>query len=165
MSADDYAGLRVLVTGGASGIGHAVAAAGLRRGAKVAVLDLDPSGAHTGAVALHADATDDASVAEAVETAASTMGGIDVLVNNAGIGAQGTIETNPLDAAGSTTCTALAVDGGMAGLRLRPAPTDAREAAGGVPTQSRPFWPRCHSRQRCQRPRNTQLWGNHEQAT
>jgi 2-keto-3-deoxy-L-fuconate dehydrogenase len=97
MSADDYAGLRVLVTGGASGIGHAVAAAALGRGAMVAVLDLDPSGAPAGAVALHADVTDDASVADAVEKAASTMGGIDVLVNNAGIGAQGTIETNSLD--------------------------------------------------------------------
>ena len=63
MSADDYAGLRVLVTGGASGIGHAVATAALHRGATVAVLDLDPAGAPAGAVALRADVTDDASVA------------------------------------------------------------------------------------------------------
>ena len=97
MSADDFAGLRVLVTGGASGIGHAVAAAALRRGATVAVLDLDPAGAPAGAVAIRADVTDDASVAAAVEQAATTMGGIDVLVNNAGIGAQGTIEANSLD--------------------------------------------------------------------
>jgi NAD(P)-dependent dehydrogenase (short-subunit alcohol dehydrogenase family) len=98
MSADDYTGILLLVTGGASGIGHAVAVAALRRGATVAVLDLDPAGAPASAVALHADVTDDASVAESVEKAAMTMGGIDVLVNNAGIAAQGTIETNSLDA-------------------------------------------------------------------
>jgi 2-keto-3-deoxy-L-fuconate dehydrogenase len=97
MSADDYTGLRVVVTGGASGIGQAVAAAAVHRGATVAVLDLDPSRAPADAVALHADVTDDGSVTEAVEKAATTMGGIDVLVNNAGIGAQGTIETNSLD--------------------------------------------------------------------
>jgi NAD(P)-dependent dehydrogenase (short-subunit alcohol dehydrogenase family) len=97
MSADDDAGLRFLVTGGASGIGHAVAAAALRRGARVAVIDLDPSGAPVDVVALHADVTDDASVVEAVEAAVSAMGGIDVLVNNAGVGAQGTVEANTLD--------------------------------------------------------------------
>ena len=97
MSADDFAGLRVLVTGGSSGIGHAVASAALGRGAAVAVLDLDPAGAPAGALALRADVADDASVAEAVEQAARSMHGIDVLVNNAGIGAQGTIEANSLD--------------------------------------------------------------------
>ena len=97
VSADDFAGRRVLVTGGSSGIGHAVAAAALGRGATVAVLDLDPAGAPAGALALRADVADDASVAEAVEQAATSMHGIDVLVNNAGIGAQGTIEANSLD--------------------------------------------------------------------
>jgi NAD(P)-dependent dehydrogenase (short-subunit alcohol dehydrogenase family) len=63
----------------------------------VAVLDLEPAGAPTGAAGIRADVADDASVVDAVEKAASTMGGIDVLVNNAGIGAQGTIETNSLD--------------------------------------------------------------------
>ena len=93
----DFAGLRVVVTGGASGIGQAVAAGALDRGATVAVLDLDPAGAPPGAIALHADVADEISVASAIDEAASTMGGIDVLVNNAGIGAQGTVETNPLD--------------------------------------------------------------------
>lgn len=93
----DYAGLRLLVTGGASGIGHAVATAALARGAQVTVLDLDPSTAPTGAIAQRADVADDASVADAVARAAEAMGGIDIVVNNAGIGAQGTIEANPLD--------------------------------------------------------------------
>ncbi|HET9547962.1 MAG TPA: SDR family NAD(P)-dependent oxidoreductase, partial [Desertimonas sp.] len=97
MSADGFAGLRVLVTGGSSGIGHAVASAALGRGAAVVVLDLDPAGAPAGALALRADVADDTSVTEAVEQAARSMHGIDVLVNNAGIGAQGTIEANSLD--------------------------------------------------------------------
>jgi NAD(P)-dependent dehydrogenase (short-subunit alcohol dehydrogenase family) len=93
----DYDGVRLLVTGGASGIGHAVATAALARGAAVAVLDLDPTARPPGSSGHRADVADDASVAAAVEAAAGAMGGIDVLVNNAGIGAQGTIETNPME--------------------------------------------------------------------
>ena len=93
----DLEGLRLLVTGGASGIGHAVATAALERGAVVAVVDLDPSNAPTGATCHCADVSDDASVADAVGHAAEAMNGIDIVVNNAGIGAQGTVETNPID--------------------------------------------------------------------
>jgi len=94
---DDLSGLRVLVTGGASGIGFAIAAEALARGASVAVLDLDPSTAPDGAHAFRADVSDDASVSDAVATAAGALDGLDVVVNNAGIGAQGTVETNPLE--------------------------------------------------------------------
>ena len=93
----DYVGIRLVVTGGASGIGKAIATQALQRGATVAVLDVDPTGAPSGASAWRADVTDDDSVAAAVSAAADALGGIDVLVNNAGIGAQGTVETNPLD--------------------------------------------------------------------
>ncbi|MEO8264709.1 MAG: SDR family oxidoreductase [Ilumatobacteraceae bacterium] len=93
----DLEGLRLLVTGGASGIGQAVAAAALERGAVVAVVDLDPSNAPTGAICHRADISDDASVADAVAHVAEAMGGIDIVVNNAGIGAQGTVETNPIE--------------------------------------------------------------------
>ncbi len=93
----DFEGLRLLVTGGASGIGHAVASAALERGAVVAVIDLDPSNAPAGATRHRADVSDDSSVADAVARAAEALGGIDVVVNNAGIGAQGTVETNPID--------------------------------------------------------------------
>jgi NAD(P)-dependent dehydrogenase (short-subunit alcohol dehydrogenase family) len=93
----DYAGLRLLVTGGASGIGHAVAAAAIARGGMVAVVDLDPTNAPAGAICCQADVADDASVADAVAHAADAMGGIDIVINNAGIGAQGTVETNSLD--------------------------------------------------------------------
>jgi NAD(P)-dependent dehydrogenase (short-subunit alcohol dehydrogenase family) len=95
--AGDLAGLRLLVTGGASGIGHAVTAAALARGAEVAVLDLDPRTAPDGALGVPGDVSDDLSVTAAVHQVVATMGGLDVLVNNAGIGAQGTIEANALD--------------------------------------------------------------------
>jgi len=87
----------LIVTGGASGIGLAVARTALSNGASVAVLDLDPTAAPPGALALTADVSDDVSVNAAVEDAAVTIGGIDIVINNAGIGAQGTIEDNPLD--------------------------------------------------------------------
>jgi len=97
MTVSDLEGLRLIVTGGASGIGLAVARTALSNGASVAVLDLDPTAAPPGALALTAYVSDDVSVNAAVEDAAATMGGIDIVVNNAGIGAQGTIEDNPLD--------------------------------------------------------------------
>jgi 2-keto-3-deoxy-L-fuconate dehydrogenase len=93
----EFDGLRFLITGGASGIGRAVATAALDRGAIVTVVDLDPSNAPTGAICHRADIADDASVADAVAHAAESMGGIDIVINNAGIGAQGTVETNSLD--------------------------------------------------------------------
>jgi 2-keto-3-deoxy-L-fuconate dehydrogenase len=84
--------LRVVVTGGASGIGAAVTERLLQAGAAVAVLDLDPSGAPAGAVPLVCDVTDDAQVAAAVEQAARGLGGIDGVVANAGSGAVGSVE-------------------------------------------------------------------------
>ena len=89
--------VRMIVTGGGSGIGYAVAAEGMARGARVAVFDVDPAGAPEGALQYKADVTDDESVVRAVAEAAEAMGGLDVVVNNAGIGAQGTVEGNPIE--------------------------------------------------------------------
>lgn len=86
-------GLRALVTGGASGIGLAVARAFSDGGASVIVMDRDGDGP-VGLDYLRADVTEDSAVRAAVATAAEHLGGLDVLVNNAGIGAQGTIEAN-----------------------------------------------------------------------
>ncbi|GGV65131.1 oxidoreductase [Streptomyces griseoloalbus] len=90
----DFEGLTALVTGGASGIGRATADLLAERGAKVAVLDLDPSPVDKPLTGHLADVTDDVSVRAAVAAAVHELGGLDVLVNNAGIGAQGTVETN-----------------------------------------------------------------------
>ncbi|MFB8774679.1 SDR family NAD(P)-dependent oxidoreductase [Streptomyces broussonetiae] len=90
----DFAGLTALVTGGASGIGRATAGLLAERGARVAVLDLDPSAVGPPLLAHRADVTDDTSVRTAVAAAVAGLGGLDVLVNNAGTGAQGTVEDN-----------------------------------------------------------------------
>ncbi|GAA2259326.1 oxidoreductase [Streptomyces ruber] len=90
----DFEGLRALVTGGASGIGRAAAELLAARGARVAVLDLDPSPVDAPLLAYRADVTDDTSVRAAVTAAGTDLGGLDVLVNNAGVGAQGTVEDN-----------------------------------------------------------------------
>ena len=91
---NDFDGLVALVTGGGSGIGASTAALLQDRGARVAVLDLDPSGASAGCVPLVADITDDDAVGAAVRRAVDELGSLDVLVNNAGIGAAGDVEAN-----------------------------------------------------------------------
>ncbi|WP_217214323.1 SDR family NAD(P)-dependent oxidoreductase [Streptomyces sp. AC550_RSS872] len=91
---NDFDGLKALVTGGASGIGRATAELLAARGAQVAVLDLDPSSVEKPLLAYSADVTDDASVRTAVTAAAADLGGLDLVVNNAGIGARGTVEDN-----------------------------------------------------------------------
>lgn len=84
-------GLRVLVTGGASGIGAATAERFRQDGARVVVLDRDDA---PGPDAVRADLSDDASVRAAVAGAVGLLGGLDVLVNNAGIGATGDVAAN-----------------------------------------------------------------------
>ncbi|MEJ8281718.1 SDR family NAD(P)-dependent oxidoreductase [Pseudonocardia spirodelae] len=95
--ADDLAGLTAVVTGGASGIGAATAALFVARGARVAVLDLDPGEVPGPLLGVRADVTDDDSVTAAVDEVVAAFGGVDVLVNNAGVGASGTVEANDLD--------------------------------------------------------------------
>ena len=93
---DDFAGVVAVVTGGSSGIWAAVVSALRERGARVAVLDLDPSDvtADDQTLPVRCDVADDESVRAAVAQVVDEWGGIDVVVNNAGIGAQGTIADN-----------------------------------------------------------------------
>jgi meso-butanediol dehydrogenase / (S,S)-butanediol dehydrogenase / diacetyl reductase len=83
---------RVLITGGASGIGAATAARFFEEGSTVCVLDRDPKGRQQVqrnlprlAGVLAADVSDLVEVQSAVGEAVRIMGGLDVLVNNAGI--------------------------------------------------------------------------------
>ncbi|GAA1098587.1 SDR family oxidoreductase [Kitasatospora arboriphila] len=86
--------MKVLVTGGTSGLGHAMAAALAAAGAGVALTGRSAERAAAaagalpgvGAVGIGLDVRDEASVARAVDEAWSRLGGLDMLVNNAGIG-------------------------------------------------------------------------------
>jgi len=91
-----YDGMRALVTGGGSGIGAATARLLHDSGAEVACLDLDPSRAPEGCHQVVGDVSDPA-VADAVQQAVERLGGLDVLVNNAGVGAAGTVEDSDDD--------------------------------------------------------------------
>ena len=68
-----------------------------QRGASVAVLDLEPTGLPSTVDGVRGDVADDASTQEAVRRAVAGLGGLDVLVNNAGIGAVGTVEEGPIE--------------------------------------------------------------------
>jgi 2-keto-3-deoxy-L-fuconate dehydrogenase len=92
--AQEFEGLKALVTGGASGIGAATTEHLLAGGAAVAVLDLDTDAVPTGSLAYRCDVSDTASVEEAVEQATRDLGGLDIVVNNAGIGAKGNVTEN-----------------------------------------------------------------------
>jgi NAD(P)-dependent dehydrogenase (short-subunit alcohol dehydrogenase family) len=83
MALIDLQGKTAVVTGGARGIGAATAAAFAQAGARVAVLDLDP-GAGEG-LRIACDVSDERAVDGAFERVARELGGLDVLVNNAGL--------------------------------------------------------------------------------
>jgi 2-keto-3-deoxy-L-fuconate dehydrogenase len=88
---NDFEGLVAAVTGGASGIGAAVAALLSERGAAVVVLDPTEAEAHEH---VRCDITDESDIAAAVAHLRSRYGTLDVLVNNAGIGAAGDVTAN-----------------------------------------------------------------------
>lgn len=83
-------GRRILITGGASGIGRATAALFQREGGRAAVLDRSEAAVgavskELGCIGIVADVTDAPSVAKAVRDASQALGGLDGLVNAAGI--------------------------------------------------------------------------------
>ena len=104
--AGELEGRGALVTGATSGIGRATALRFAREGARVALVGRDAASLSetaaqvvalgSEAVEIQADVTVEADARRAVETAAGLLGGLDVLVNAAGILTNGTVETTPL---------------------------------------------------------------------
>jgi 2-keto-3-deoxy-L-fuconate dehydrogenase len=89
----DFDGLVAVVTGGAAGIGAATAQLLTTRGARVTSFDRAET-APDGTLAVPCDVTDRESVARAVAAVVDHYGRLDVLINNAGIGAQGDVAAN-----------------------------------------------------------------------
>jgi len=119
----DIEGLRVMVTAGASGIGLEIARAFMREGARVHVCDVDRvaierlSNSDHGITASVCDVSDREQVARFFEDALAKLGGLDCLVNNAGIaGPTGRIEE--IDPAEWDRCIGIDLTGQFNCLRL-----------------------------------------------
>src|SRR5688572_7475652 len=95
MASRDLTGMLVAITGGARGIGLATAALFLRRGARIAILDVDLELAEESSRTLSAqggevrayrlDVRDRVAFEEAIQAIERSQGAIEVLINNAGI--------------------------------------------------------------------------------
>jgi len=85
---NDFEGKVALVSGGASGIGAATAALLSARGAKVAVFDLDPSGAPVGTLGIAGDVSDSGVVDAAVAQTETELGPLNAVICCAGTGGE-----------------------------------------------------------------------------
>ena len=98
---------RVFITGAASGLGRALAQRFAQEKARVVIADINDgragetvaevTAAGGEALVIHCDITDDASVEQAVATVVETWGGIDVLINNAGVASAGTVTDTSME--------------------------------------------------------------------
>src|SRR5262249_51812613 len=100
---DLLTGKRALITGGTTGLGLAVAGRFLAEGARVVITGRDAElggqaeqALGLGARFLAADAADPEAVASSVSAAADHLGGLEVLVNNAGVGVTARLIDTPL---------------------------------------------------------------------
>ena len=96
---------RVLITGAASGLGRELANTWSERGWRVAISDVDQDSAEQArqalpqpdrSIALSLNVLSDEDFARAIDTVTREWGGIDVLVNNAGVGSAGTVRMTPM---------------------------------------------------------------------
>ena len=131
---------KILITGGASGIGRATSELFAREGAAVAVLDRDATSAEAVARSIDghafaADVSDASAIARAVQDAAQALGGLDGLVNAAGVFInKGLMETGPAvwnqTIAVNLTGTFLCVQAAVPYLRLAERATVVNIASG-----------------------------------
>ncbi len=103
MPISDFTGRTAFITGGASGIGLGIAKVLAARGARIVIADLRPDHIETALAqfaggnqsnsvrAINLDVTNRAAYAEAAAQMQAEMGGIDILINNAGVGVEGPI--------------------------------------------------------------------------
>jgi 3-oxoacyl-[acyl-carrier protein] reductase len=103
MNSYDFDDQVAVITGGAQGIGYAVAKRMIENGAKVMIWDFDTdlaqaSASALGAIALHCDVSNWDSVQAAAQQTENQLGRIDVLVNSAGVaGANAVVEAYPIE--------------------------------------------------------------------
>jgi 2-keto-3-deoxy-L-fuconate dehydrogenase len=90
----EFDGAVAIVTGGANGLGAATAALLAERGARLAVLDRDISAVPGEYFSVVCDVTDAGQVEAAVAAVVAHYGSIDIVINNAGIGAAGDVSAN-----------------------------------------------------------------------
>jgi len=94
----DLSNKNVLITGGSSGLGKAMAKMLIEEGAKVAITGRDKEkleevANNLGAKAIHADVTNESDVKNCFDIMQNDLGGLDILINNAGIGS----DRKPID--------------------------------------------------------------------
>ena len=127
MRSGRLAGKRALITGAAGGLGRAMAWMFVREGARLALTDIDAEGAAALAGEINAefpdaafayahDVTDEQAWIEVLDKAAGDLGGLSVLVNNAGVGGELTwAEDQSLEA--WRRCLAINLDSVMLGAK------------------------------------------------
>ena len=94
----NLSGRKLVITGAARGIGEKVARLAAAQGAQVALIGLEPDRLRAlandlgpGASWREADVRDGVALRSAIDGCASTMGGIDIMIANAGVAAYGTV--------------------------------------------------------------------------
>lgn len=91
---NEFDGMVAIVTGGASGIGAAIVERLRSGGAKVAIFDINKIDNDDQTLSISVNVANDENVKEAVAATVKHFGSLDIVVNNAGIGAQGTVTSN-----------------------------------------------------------------------